>query len=166
MLFFCCGRSSKHSIEKHSAIPSWKHTSRSCNSYLLFWSRLFHCHLAQQFLEYVQSKHINNSLFQRHILSTHRKHSTTQRVINQVVLLKMVMDTSSSTSSVSEHLHADEEKVLSDFETQQNQNNMPVSKVRTAQDWDGIDDPENPLNWPVWKKVYHITMVGLLCFTM
>lgn len=42
----------------------------------------------------------------------------------------------------------------------------PVQRVTTAQDWTGPDDPENPFNWPLFKKVYHTTMVGFQCFTM
>lgn len=36
----------------------------------------------------------------------------------------------------------------------------------TAQDWDGPDDPENPLNWPLLKKMYHTLIPALQCFTM
>lgn len=41
-------------------------------------------------------------------------------------------------------------------------NRTPV----TAQDWDGEDDPDNPLNWPVLKKIYHTSIPALQCFTM
>jgi hypothetical protein len=42
----------------------------------------------------------------------------------------------------------------------------PVQKVITAQDWTGPDDPENPVNWGIWKKVYHVAIPALQCFTM
>jgi len=42
----------------------------------------------------------------------------------------------------------------------------PVQKTVTAQDWTGPDDPENPMNWPIWKKVYHVAIPALQCFTM
>lgn len=29
-------------------------------------------------------------------------------------------------------------------------------------DWDGPDDPENPRNWPQFKKTYHVAAVSLL----
>lgn len=29
-------------------------------------------------------------------------------------------------------------------------------------DWEGDDDPENPKNWPIWRKAFVIVMVGLL----
>jgi hypothetical protein len=76
------------------------------------------------------------------------------------------MDRPSISSSASEHLEVDDEKDIEGLETQQNHNAMPITKTRTAQDWDGPNDPEDPLNWPVWKKVYHTAMVGFLCFTM
>lgn len=31
-------------------------------------------------------------------------------------------------------------------------------------DWDGPDDPQNPLNWPRSKKVAHIVMISSLTF--
>ena len=36
----------------------------------------------------------------------------------------------------------------------------------TAQDWDGEDDPDNPLNWPLPVKIYHTLVPALQCFTM
>jgi hypothetical protein len=54
----------------------------------------------------------------------------------------------------------------SDLETHSHQNDKTIIKIGSAQDFCGPDDLEDPLNWPVWKKVYHTTMVGLLCFTM
>lgn len=36
----------------------------------------------------------------------------------------------------------------------------------TAQDWNGRDDSNNPMNWPLQKKVAHITPVALLCFVV
>jgi hypothetical protein len=41
-----------------------------------------------------------------------------------------------------------------------------VVRTVTAQDWNGPDDPENPMNWPAWKKVYTTTMVGLIAFVV
>jgi hypothetical protein len=76
------------------------------------------------------------------------------------------MDTFPQSLEGSEHARGDDEKTLEGLEAQNNHGATFISKVRTAQDWEGPDDPENPLNWPIWKKVYHTTMVGLLCFTM
>ncbi|OAL34858.1 hypothetical protein AYO20_05818 [Fonsecaea nubica] len=36
----------------------------------------------------------------------------------------------------------------------------------TAQDWDGEDDPDNPLNWPLPIKIYHTLVPALQCFTV
>jgi hypothetical protein len=33
-------------------------------------------------------------------------------------------------------------------------------------DWDGPDDPENPMNWSMWKKVYVASVPGLICLIM
>lgn len=43
---------------------------------------------------------------------------------------------------------------------------VPIREVTTAQEWEGPDDPENPLNWPTSWKVYTVAMTGLQCFTM
>jgi hypothetical protein len=65
-----------------------------------------------------------------------------------------------------EHPPVVERKASSDLETQSHQNDMNIIKIGAAQEFDGPDDPDDPLNWPAWKKVYHTTMVGLLGFTM
>ena len=41
-----------------------------------------------------------------------------------------------------------------------------VHRVRTAQDWDGPDDPENPHNWPMWKRAWHTVPPALLSFSV
>ncbi|KAF4984510.1 hypothetical protein FZEAL_319 [Fusarium zealandicum] len=33
------------------------------------------------------------------------------------------------------------------------QNHSIVPDALQALDWDGPDDPENPTNWPIWKKI-------------
>jgi hypothetical protein len=30
--------------------------------------------------------------------------------------------------------------------------------------WDGPDDPENPYNWPTWRKVTHCALISALTF--
>jgi hypothetical protein len=40
----------------------------------------------------------------------------------------------------------------------------PVRRTVTAQDWTGPDDPENPHNWPIWKRVWHTVPPALLAF--
>ena len=41
-----------------------------------------------------------------------------------------------------------------------------LHKTVTAQDWTGPDDPENPINWPLWQRVYHTTVPGLFAFAV
>jgi Major Facilitator Superfamily len=38
----------------------------------------------------------------------------------------------------------------------------PLHRTATAQDWTGPDDPENPWNWPSWKKVYHTSIPAFM----
>jgi hypothetical protein len=42
----------------------------------------------------------------------------------------------------------------------------PVHRTVTAQDWTGPNDPENPHNWPLWKRVWHTIPPALLAFTV
>lgn len=41
-----------------------------------------------------------------------------------------------------------------------------LHKTVTAQDWNGPDDPGNPVNWPLWQRVYHTTIPGLFGFAV
>ena len=43
--------------------------------------------------------------------------------------------------------------------------NVPT-RVVTAQDWTGSDDPENPFNWPMWKRVSHVIIPALFAFVV
>jgi len=58
------------------------------------------------------------------------------------------------------------EKTPSRATDQSRAGGQPVHRIQTAQDWTGPDDPENPLNWPVPKKIYHTLIPALQCFTM
>ena len=62
--------------------------------------------------------------------------------------------------------NADLEKSTSHATQHSARSGEPVQKVVTAQDWTGPDDPENPMNWGIWKKVYHVAIPALQCFTM
>jgi len=42
--------------------------------------------------------------------------------------------------------------------------NNEMSKEVTAQDWTGDDDPENPMNWPLLKRIYGTSIAGFLAF--
>jgi hypothetical protein len=42
-----------------------------------------------------------------------------------------------------------------------------IRRTVTAQDWTGPDDPENPHNWPMFKRVWHTaqpTVTGLAVY--
>lgn len=38
--------------------------------------------------------------------------------------------------------------------------------IRTAADWDGPDDPENPMNWPIRRKIFHTLIPAMQCFVI
>jgi hypothetical protein len=40
-----------------------------------------------------------------------------------------------------------------------------VQESNAALDWSGPDDPENPLNWPSWKRYAHIIPPAMISFT-
>ncbi|KXJ93647.1 major facilitator superfamily domain-containing protein [Microdochium bolleyi] len=50
------------------------------------------------------------------------------------------------------------------------QANMPANREDVHEnvliDWDGPDDPENPYNWPSWKKMTNCGLVSALTFVM
>jgi len=39
-------------------------------------------------------------------------------------------------------------------------------RVVTAQDWTGPNDPENPFNWSIYKRSYHILVAGLFALSV
>lgn len=41
-----------------------------------------------------------------------------------------------------------------------------ITKTVTAQDWNGPDDPENPIKWPLWDRVYHTSVPALFGFVV
>lgn len=32
-------------------------------------------------------------------------------------------------------------------------------------DWESMHDPNNPLNWPTWRKTVNITIILMMCVT-
>lgn len=60
--------------------------------------------------------------------------------------------------------HDDLERAVTEKSHHTSQGN--ATKVVTALDWTGPDDPENPENWSLGKKAFHIAYVGLQCFVM
>ena len=64
----------------------------------------------------------------------------------------MTQSDESDRTKVSPNLGVDEEVTqLKSFETQEN-----------VVDWNGPDDPENPLNWPAKKTFGHVIIVAVL----
>ena len=41
----------------------------------------------------------------------------------------------------------------------------PQAKSKAPLDWDGDDDPENPWNWSLRKRVFHIVPPAVISFT-
>lgn len=41
---------------------------------------------------------------------------------------------------------------------------VPSLAASNGTDWDGPDDPENPQNWPAWKRHMHIIPPALVSF--
>lgn len=84
------------------------------------------------------------------------------------------MDALSDTSSLSspsisvpvQQTNLDLEKTTSTASHGTNQSRTSNGVVRTAQDWDGPDDPDNPLNWPLMMKAYHTLVPALQAFTI
>lgn len=42
----------------------------------------------------------------------------------------------------------------------------PPERAVQPNEWDGPEDPENPMNWPLVKKAYHSAIPSLFCFTV
>jgi len=39
-----------------------------------------------------------------------------------------------------------------------------ITNTATVHDWNGPEDPENPMNWPLWQRIYHTTVPALFGF--
>lgn len=62
-----------------------------------------------------------------------------------------------------------EDKLTSDVEAQHpaidpSSKHAALTRTITAQDWTGPDDPENPWNWQLWKKIYHTLIPAVMGF--
>lgn len=91
--------------------------------------------------------------------------------VQELELDKMATN-SDSDSTISLGSHAEQLDEILDIEkiatsnTTRSKHGSPATRAITAQDWTGPDDPENPWNWPLWKRIYHTTVVGMFCFTV
>ena len=78
-------------------------------------------------------------------------------------------DSDSTISSPSQSENLDETHDIEKIATSnshRSKHGSPAQRTPTAQDWTGPDDPENPHNWPLWKRLYHTALVGVFCFTV
>lgn len=50
--------------------------------------------------------------------------------------------------------------------TSKSERERKVTRVVTAQDWTGPDDPENPHNWSTFKKTWHVIQPALFGFAV
>lgn len=89
---------------------------------------------------------------------------------NAVATKEPILDskTTSSGSSVTLPVPTETSDQSNDLENMTTEKSQDVveapSKVTTAQDWTGFDDPENAENWPASKKAYHVSYVGMQSF--
>jgi len=45
------------------------------------------------------------------------------------------------------------------------QGNERSKTAQSATDWDGPNDTGNPLNWPTWKRAYHVIPPAIISFS-
>lgn len=64
------------------------------------------------------------------------------------------------------------EKSLESEDSQQDQRASEADQKATEQetkdivvDWEGSDDPQNPRNWPTWKRLIQVVLVSLFLLT-
>lgn len=74
---------------------------------------------------------------------------------------------SSGSTSVPERAHLDLsandlERAVTEKSHRSGREN--ATRITTALDWTGPDDPENPENWSAGKKAFHVAYVGFQCF--
>jgi hypothetical protein len=90
--------------------------------------------------------------------------------LEEVELDKMAtLSDSDSTISGSHPDQLDEARDIEQIATSatnRSKHGSPAQRAVTAQDWTGPNDPENPWNWPLWKRLYHTALVGVFCFTV
>ncbi|KAH8806094.1 MFS transporter [Xylogone sp. PMI_703] len=59
----------------------------------------------------------------------------------------------------------DSGKITADMSQHSPKVEKPAQSISTT-DWDGPDDPENPWNWPFWKKAYHTSIPAFQSFAI
>lgn len=76
------------------------------------------------------------------------------------------LSSAESTASMPEPEKAHSKREGSDEESDELEGTRTAQRIVTAQDWTGPDDPENPQNWPTWKKIYHTIPCALFGFVV
>lgn len=71
-------------------------------------------------------------------------------------------------------VHRDDNTALAEGETIVGSGGASEKSMSTHQDeteldpnivdWDGPDDPENPMNWPTWRKLVSVGIVSAITF--
>jgi hypothetical protein len=74
-------------------------------------------------------------------------------------------EASAEISTTSTLGNADVEKAP-EVEAPVDKNGSQLKHAVTAQDWTGPNDPENPQNWSMKRKVYHALIPTLLAFVV
>jgi hypothetical protein len=75
-------------------------------------------------------------------------------------------NTGSSCSSVEQEeiIEANQDSPARDEITRDVEKARKVVPI-TALDWDGPDDVENPINWPTWKRYFHVVPPAIISFS-
>lgn len=79
---------------------------------------------------------------------------------------KSLSTTSTTTPEQAHHNFAETDLERALTEKSQHLDQPNATKIVTALDWTGPDDPEDPENWSSGKKAFHIIYVGLQGFVM
>ncbi|KAF2445095.1 MFS general substrate transporter [Karstenula rhodostoma CBS 690.94] len=60
---------------------------------------------------------------------------------------------------------SDEERTAGESKPPQQVTKIRAPPNRNLVDWEGENDPSNPLNWPSWTKTVNITIILMMCVT-
>lgn len=95
---------------------------------------------------------------------THQDHRTTATISTHSSVTEKHLETHTDMSSSNGAAAPDPEKGGIPERQHGTPGNDDDHNDPNLVDWDGDDDPENPYNWPTWRKVIICVMVSLLTF--
>ncbi|KAF2846222.1 MFS multidrug transporter-like protein [Plenodomus tracheiphilus IPT5] len=75
-------------------------------------------------------------------------------------------DGSTASSSFNDHMQISQPQQGAQDPTSQTMGTTTAKQEVKVMDWNGPDDPDNPHNWPMWKRTYHIIIPGLFGFAV